>query len=120
MTWQCVLVDEGNFDLPVGSMWFGKMPDGPGGNCLGDLADEYYRDHYPTRAPIIVMLPMRGADGEIWAFPWCVDTVQSNEPHIGWMVTGEAPNITVSPSINAVGFYHGWLQNGVISDGVEG
>lgn len=118
MSWQCFLVEEGSFDLPIGAMWYGKLPEGPGGNCLGELADEYYRDHFPTRPPIIVMLPMRAHDGEIVAWPWCVDTKQSDDPHGGWAVTGEPPNITVSPSINAIGAYHGWLTDGVISDGL--
>lgn len=34
----------------------------------------------------------------------------------GWQVTGEAPNITVVPSIHLVGRYHGFLTNGVLSD----
>lgn len=38
----------------------------------------------------------------------------------GWTVTGKPPDITVSPSINYVGSYHGWLQNGVISQDVDG
>lgn len=37
-----------------------------------------------------------------------------------WTVNGDPPNISVSPSINAVGDYHGWLQNGVLSDDCEG
>lgn len=36
----------------------------------------------------------------------------------GWTVSGVPPNITVSPSINMVGRYHGFLQNGVIGDPV--
>lgn len=39
----------------------------------------------------------------------------------GWTVTGEPPNITVSPSVNfddeGVRHYHGFVQNGVIGDG---
>lgn len=48
-----------------------------------------------------------------------------------WSVTGEAPNFTVSPSINCYESrgkdgvlyrqgWHGWLQNGVLSDDCEG
>ena len=33
-----------------------------------------------------------------------------------WTCTGEPPNVTVHPSINYGGLYHGWLQNGVLSD----
>jgi hypothetical protein len=49
----------------------------------------------------------------------------------GWQVTGEAPNFTLSPSINALDIrhqdgtlwrkgWHGWLQSGVLSDDCEG
>jgi hypothetical protein len=112
MSWKCYLVEEGSFDLPVGAMWYGKLPEGPGGDCLGKLSDEYYRDNFPKRPPIIVMLPQKAKDGEIWAWPWCVDGIQSDPPHVGWTVTGDAPNITVHPSIHAIGTWHGWLQNG--------
>lgn len=115
MTWPCHLVEKGDFEQPVGAMWFGAMPDGPGGSCLGDLSDEYYRDHFGKRPPIIVMLPSMGENGEIEAWPWCVDGKQSSPPHAGWAVTGEAPDITVSPSIHAKGVWHGWLTHGVIS-----
>lgn len=37
----------------------------------------------------------------------------------GWTVTGELPNITVSPSIGAVD-YHGFIRNGVLTDDLEG
>lgn len=30
----------------------------------------------------------------------------------GWTVTGEPPNITVTPSINAEGHWHGFITNG--------
>lgn len=32
----------------------------------------------------------------------------------GWTITGELPRITVSPSINVVGRWHGWIRDGVI------
>jgi hypothetical protein len=37
-----------------------------------------------------------------------------------WTVTGDAPNLTIHPSINAVGEYHGYIVNGVLSDDVDG
>lgn len=33
-----------------------------------------------------------------------------------WDVTGEPPRITVSPSINVIGIWHGWIKDGVIVD----
>ena len=32
----------------------------------------------------------------------------------GWKVTGALPNVTVHPSINIVGSWHGWIRAGVI------
>lgn len=51
---------------------------------------------------------------------WSPDFL-SSVSNQGWSLTGDRPeNLTASPSINAVGSYHGWLQNGVLSDDCEG
>lgn len=39
--------------------------------------------------------------------------------HLGWDVTGEPPNITVSPSIMDE-HYHGWIKDGVLTDDTDG
>jgi hypothetical protein len=49
---------------------------------------------------------------------WCIDRPGTNGCR--WTRTGEPPNVTVSPSINYVGSYHGWVQNGYVSDDVDG
>lgn len=76
---------------------------------LGFLSPHYWRDWSDKRAPLTLVLP----NGETW----CVDQKSSNGD--GWVITGEFPNITAAPSINATG-YHGWLQGGTFSDDVEG
>jgi hypothetical protein len=38
----------------------------------------------------------------------------------GWRVTGVPPRLTVTPSINCHGVYHGYLTDGVITDECEG
>lgn len=38
----------------------------------------------------------------------------------GWVVTGTAPVITVMPSINCVGSFHGFITNGEITEDCEG
>lgn len=126
MTWQCFAWDTFNFEdestpwPPVGAMWYThSMPTTP--DEFPGLAPEYWRDHFPARRPIVVMMPSKNAYGEIVGFPFTVDSKQRDEhgyKDCGWTVTGDIPNVTVSPSINAVGIYHGWLQNGVISDGI--
>ena len=130
MPWQCRLVD--SYDerkalkdaqpdgrLPIGTMWHDEDLYSPEGtpwepNCF--LSVQYFRDHAGKRHALWVRLP----DGH----DFCLDSAcydHGRDPNgNGWTVTGEAPNITVSPSINCIGSYHGWLQNGVLSDDVEG
>ena len=43
---------------------------------------------------------------------WCTtDRPEGTEQM--WDVSGEPPNITVSPSINAIGSWHGFITDGV-------
>jgi hypothetical protein len=69
------------------------------------------RDHV-----IVVRLPS-GTD-------WVVDHVSSGSLQRGnpqgWTVTGAWPQISVTPSINEVDRYHGWVSGGEISDDLEG
>lgn len=125
---QCRLVDPfpGWDNLQPGDMWFYAADewhahDGsfeerfrPGGVDHGLLAPEYWRDNYANRPPLCVQIPGVPSD---WTF--YVDS-KSSDGVSGWAVTGEPPNITVSPSIHAFGVYHGWLQNGVLSDDIDG
>lgn len=64
------------------------------------------------------------AKGEVWAvqMPNMVEFLifQKDNEGRGWDVTGELPKITLSPSINQVGSYHGYIQDGVISEDCEG
>lgn len=62
--------------------------------------------------------------GDAWAVKlpggaeWHTD--YESGPGLRWDVTGEMPSITVNPSINDDGVWHGWIKDGVISDDVEG
>lgn len=99
-----------------GAMWFIESY-GPDGEHRGVFLDsmaslEYKRDWADKRSPICVCLPGGG-----W---WTVDQKPSNGSESGWTVTGDAPNLTAQPSINAEGLYHGWLKDGVLSDDLEG
>ncbi len=53
-------------------------------------------------------------NGYVHPITW--HTKQATADGRPWSVTGEPPNITVSPSINVVGIWHGWIRDGVISD----
>lgn len=76
---------------------------------LGFLSVHYWRDWADKRSPWAIVCP----NGEIWE----IDRKSSNGD--GWIVTGEFPNITCTPSIVVHG-YHGYLTNGEFSDDLEG
>lgn len=89
--------------VPVpGDMWFET------GEEYGyHVSANYLRDSAAKRKPLWVCL-----SGLVW-FP--IDSAPTNGGD-GWTVTGDPPAITVSPSINVVGIWHGWLRNGVLTE----
>jgi hypothetical protein len=81
------------------------------------LAPEYFEKHYGKRAPLWVVLPDKTY--------FCVDSRVVSSSKVGdhgWTVEGEPwhGNLTVSPSINIVGSYHGFIKNNEIGDDVDG
>jgi hypothetical protein len=76
---------------------------------LGYLSVHYWRDWADKRPPLCVVCP----NGESWE----IDRKSSNGD--GWMVTGEWPNLTCSPSIVVDG-YHGFLRDGGFTPDLEG
>jgi hypothetical protein len=82
-------------DLPTGAMWRCQCHAGRGWS---------------------IALPHRNPDPD-WARFWC--TLDGTDQGKGWEVYGEAPNLTVSPSINCLepGGWHGHIVNGEITDG---
>lgn len=77
------------------------------------LSDEFKRGS--RKVPLVVRLP--------GGYDFCIDSrARSNGVAYGdgWHPTGEGAAITLTPSINIGGLYHGWIQNGVISDDCEG
>lgn len=107
---------EGAEHPKVGDIWYApellvmdKLP------ATFHLSPKYERDWRRRRPPLVVSMP----DGT----NFCVDSRfwRSGQPYgDGWTVTGDAPLITVTPSINIGGGYHGYITNGVIGDDVEG
>lgn len=113
-------------DLPgtcycAGDWWYAPyMLDGDG--TRSKWLGTYYYEHNAHRPPIFVVLP--------GGSHFCVDMVPSAEMEAGghgWTVTGspEEGTLAVSPSINAIGLYHGWLgiagtPPGHLSDDLEG
>jgi hypothetical protein len=129
MAWQCVMYER------TGEMEWRDLPDG-----RGRIGSPYYRNVATGEViladpdlPIGAMFYSNelydikrgvGPDGKCLYVVtpgghWPVDHPSSdNGP--GWTRTGEPPNVTASPSINFVGRYHGFLQNGVLTDDCEG
>jgi hypothetical protein len=78
------------------------------------LSEQYFAQN-SGRQPIVVLLPGKNyflIDGKCFS--------GARGYYDGWTVTGTPPQITVSPSINIEGRYHGHLQGGVITEDVEG
>jgi hypothetical protein len=126
MVWQCRLREKparfnAEAGIRVGDMWFDdwKLAEDCPPAIRADLSVEYRRDWEGRRLPLIVAVPaLSGSTG--WRLvPIDEHYTRPGETH-GWTVTGEPPRITVQPSINAVGDYHGWLIDGVLRDDVEG
>lgn len=67
------------------------------------------RDVGPDGNSISVTLPPKGGEYSVW----CIDGPSSSGGR--WTRTGTPPNLTVSPSI-LTGSYHGFLQNGMLTD----
>lgn len=85
------------------------------------IGSRYVREHRHLRPPLVLKLP----DGT----EFDIDFRSSPEIHRGagdgWGCSGTPPLITLTPSVNIIGRYHGWIGcNGVppgwISDDVEG
>lgn len=115
MPWTLRLIDNPGPDkkawdaLQVGDCYFQEQER----ITLNNLSDQYHAEN-SNRRPLVVILPGRNF--------FCVDSKCFNEKGLygGWVVKGIPPKITVTPSINAVGRYHGFITNGIISDDCEG
>lgn len=123
MPWTCRLVPFVDDDsLEVGDMFYADP------RCLQDEVglpfpmqmakrkrlSAYYFQNNSHRLPLILTFPL--------GVFFCLDsmTIKDGQMSGGWTVIGDAPMITVHPSINLVGHYHGWLQAGVLTDDVDG
>lgn len=128
MGWRCFLLESrpssGTPEYRPGAMWFAKRDD-PNDSFSFIPTKEFLAS---TRNPLWVMLP-----GPRWTWKddngeeqvhnnieyFCLDQ-RASDTDSGWTYTGVPPNITLSPSINCVGRYHGFIQNGIITPCVEG
>jgi len=95
-------------------MWFAPyLLEHPPGHIF-EPAPNYFRENR-TRDPVVVRLP-----GPV---DFCIDgrAWRAGTPYgDGWTVSGVPPMVTVQPSINVQGIYHGYLIDGIIGEDVEG
>lgn len=109
MSWPCRLIKEPSIadwdKIRPGDMWFISRTSG---------ADQLAPEH-ATRRQLVVCLP-GPTHFAVYGPTWTKDGAG---PH-GWNVVGDPPNLTITPSINCSGVYHGYITNGVITDDCEG
>lgn len=108
--------------LEIGDAWFAPHLLDPERAAAASeaLSPNYRRDWAGKRPPILVALPYRSGPGIGSHF--CVDGQywRDGQPYgDGWVVSGEAPLLTLSPSVNIKGSYHGYIQNGVIGPDLD-
>lgn len=118
--------------MPIECVWMGEFnelpPDpyvpgwmffhGPWANSF-HLSNHFKAFH--DRAPICVILPVASRPG--YGTGFCIDSCPTDRPDEHWEITisgmlvvGQKPSITVAPSIHCLGIYHGFMQDGVLTD----
>jgi len=119
--WRCYLAVPGDLRARPGAVTSGEpcmvdLDDRYGAFCLRTLLSaEYRRDWLGRRLPLFVLLPNGEEFSPDFAYAWARGKEQQ-----GWTATGTPPLLTVQPSINCIGRYHGWLQGGLLSPDLEG
>lgn len=120
MSWQCRMrepptaADRRSGQVQIGDMWFAPwLVEDARPVVENYLSTRYIEQSMEHRLPLIVRLP--------GAIDFCIDSCADSEGgERGWVVMGDPPNITMSPSINVLGTYHGFIRGGVITDDCEG
>jgi hypothetical protein len=123
MTWTCRFIpdpeldEHGNVDIrqrQIGDMWFLELSEE---ELRGSHLSDYYWQNNSSRKPLVVLLPHKNYPDQKCYFLIDGKCYNQSQGHYGgWTVTGVPPFITVAPSINMEGRYHGFLQNGVVGD----
>lgn len=120
MPWPIVLYDTreearvaGHGQVRPGAMWPAPWVLARDSQCL---SPHYWALPEPRRVPLVVKLPDLTEfviDGVYW-------NPEQGFHGDGWTVEGIPPQLTLAPSINIVGSYHGYIANGIIGDDVDG
>ena len=120
MPWKIIYHENQPQNPKIGDMW-------PDKDRIGSsyISNKYLENCINIRPPLVVVLPSSyNKNGDIFL----IDRAATDDPNkkgwdiiiIGQLVDGETPNISVYPSINCVGSYHGYIKNGIITDDCEG
>lgn len=119
--WHCRLLAPAEWGAHSSSWWdtgrlqVGDMTHAEWLADLGLLSPEYRRDWQHKRLPLVVVLP----GPMVFCLDFRAHDKQGRLLANGWTVTGEAPRITVHPSIDTStrrpGGWHGWIRDGVIT-----
>jgi hypothetical protein len=121
-------------DFPIGSMWYvrsyttGELPNQEELKAKWDHLSDYYWQNNSHRLPIYLVVPhwYWGGHGQplkqgIGVF--LIDGKCYNEQqgyYGGWTVTGTPPDISISPSVNVQGHYHGFIGSSGVPIGHVG
>lgn len=126
MAWRCQLFESRQAIVqrfgfvPVGAMW--PVPaehvDEWVAAWAHELAPRYLRERAAgnPRPPVFVKLP----DGSEFCLDHRAYSAEQGFHGDGWAVAGDPPACTVTPSVNVVGRWHGYLTAGVLTDDCEG
>lgn len=96
-----------------------KLPLDTEERTYGDVWEPFFSPEYKLLGldyDVVIKLP-GGTDFRISHAS--SESIKAGHPK-GWLIVGELPNITVEPSINVIGYYHGWIRGGELSDDIEG
>jgi hypothetical protein len=103
------------FDLRVGTV-YPALEYFANRETLLNLGPKYWAATQGSRWPFFVVLPGK----TFWCPDQCAYSSQSGYHGDGWDVTGYPTAISCSPSINAMGIYHGYVTNGFVTEDCEG
>ena len=78
-------------------------------NNIGD----FYWDLRDGHRALVIAVPWPSNQRPIWS-SWSID--YKNDSGDQWSWNGDENKPTLSPSINWVSVFHGWIEDGVLSD----
>ena len=88
-----------------------RVPGHANPECVGDF---YWKFDTDTRKrSLVVAVPWPSNDKPIWS-SWTIDHLNNSLAQWSWNKDEDKP--TLYPSLNWVGVWHGWVENGVMRD----